>query len=175
MVCAASYEARAFGIRSAMPSMTAGRLCPQGIFIRPRLDHYRQESRCIMQCLVETGALIEQTSIDESISNETTFLQDTEDRALLKAILRDQAAEIAAELKQKQLMAKTVHVRVRYGDFTTLTRQLTTDDPFAETKEIYRLGCYLLAGHKLVVRPLRLLGLGVSNLGPPSQQLLLHL
>ena len=48
VVCAASYEARKFGVRSAMPSATAGRLCPKGIFVRPRMEHYREESRQIM-------------------------------------------------------------------------------------------------------------------------------
>ena len=44
VVCAASYEARKFGVRSALPSATAGRLCPKGIFVRPRMDAYREES-----------------------------------------------------------------------------------------------------------------------------------
>ena len=59
VVCAASYEARKFGVRSAMPSATAGRLCPKGIFVRPRMDHYREESRHIMQIVAETGAVVE--------------------------------------------------------------------------------------------------------------------
>src|SRR5271170_7270600 len=49
VVCAASYEARKFGVRSALPSATAGRLCPKGIFVRPRIDYYREESRRIME------------------------------------------------------------------------------------------------------------------------------
>ena len=49
VVCAASYEARKFGVRSAMPSATAGRLCPKGIFVRPRMERYKEESRQIMQ------------------------------------------------------------------------------------------------------------------------------
>ena len=45
VVCAASYEARKFGVHSAMPSATAGRLCPKGIFVRRRMELYREESR----------------------------------------------------------------------------------------------------------------------------------
>src|ERR1700733_1361303 len=66
VVCAASYEARKFGVRSAMPSATAGRLCPKGVFVRPRMDHYRQESRLIMKIVAETGAIVETMSIDEA-------------------------------------------------------------------------------------------------------------
>src|SRR5215216_4783374 len=58
VVCAASYEARKFGIRSAMPSVTAGRLCPKGIFVRPRMDAYKEESREIMRLVAGTGATV---------------------------------------------------------------------------------------------------------------------
>src|ERR1700741_5159697 len=66
VVCAASYEARKFGVRSAMPSRTAARLCPDGIFIRPRMDVYRAESAEIMKIAAKTGAQIEQVSVDEA-------------------------------------------------------------------------------------------------------------
>jgi len=66
VVCAASYEARKFGVCSAMPSATAGRLCPNGIFVRPHMDHYREESRHIMQIAARSGAVIEPMSIDEA-------------------------------------------------------------------------------------------------------------
>src|SRR5882762_5862813 len=67
VVCAASYEARKFGVRSAMPSVTAGRLCPDGIFLRPRMDAYRAESREIMAVVLEfAGELIQQVSVDEA-------------------------------------------------------------------------------------------------------------
>ena len=66
VVCAASYEARAFGVRSAMPSVTAGKLCPQGIFVRPRMALYRQESKEVMAILQRLGAQIEQVSVDEA-------------------------------------------------------------------------------------------------------------
>src|SRR5829696_8414712 len=66
VVCAASYEARKFGVRSAMPSVTAGRLCPKGIFVRPRMDAYREESQAIMSIVAQSAALIEQVSVDEA-------------------------------------------------------------------------------------------------------------
>ena len=324
VVCAASYEARQYGVRSAMPSVTAGRLCPRGVFVVPRMSRYREESRQIMEIMARTGAVIEPMSIDEayldlssvlleqsqgasvrvvgarpaepagadellfqavplardlkaailtergltasigiaankllaklasdyqkpdgltliperdkalflrpmpirvihgvgkvteqvlqqagistvgdlqdypgelgslvgsfgprlkrfafgdddrpleigedikSISSEETFARDTDDRKVLRACLREQAAEISAKLKRRRLGAHTVQVKIRYGDFTTLTRQITLEEPLAEAKDIYRIGCHLLGREKLVCRPLRLLGLGVSGLG----------
>jgi DNA polymerase-4 len=323
VVCAASYEARKFGVRSAMPSVTAGRLCPDGVFIPPRMETYKAESVEIMKLLAQTGAVIEAMSIDEayldmsrviesralfqnsnrllpseaedaalygavplarelkglifaerrltatigiagnkllaklasdfkkpdgltlipehdkvaflrpmpvrmihgvgrvteqvlngagietigdlqdhpgdlkalvgsfasrlrafafgqddreleidetikSISSEETFPVDTADRRLLNNSLRQQAEDIAAKLRHRRLAAQTVQVKLRYGDFTTLTRQITVEEATAEAGEIYRLACFLLAREKLVCRPLRLLGLGVSNLDLPG-------
>ena len=106
----------------------------------------------------------------KSISGEETFLQDTEDRKILRACLAEQAADISARLKRRQLGAHTVQVKVRYGDFTTLTRQISLEEPLTEAQEIYRMGCYLLGREKLVSRPLRLLGLGVSGLREPAER-----
>jgi DNA polymerase-4 len=306
VVCAASYEARKFGVRSAMPSSTAKRLCPDGVFVRPRMDHYREESMKIRALMAETGAAVEPMSIDEayldfssqcqgvdanaslhkalpiaqgvkecireernltatigvasnkllakiasdhrkpdgltlvlesekvtflrplpvrtlygvgkvteqtllqagmrtigdvqdyrgdlralvgsfgptlkqfslgeddrplelgdeikSVSGEETFLEDTDDRRVLRACLKEQALDIADRLKRRRLAAHTVQVKVRYGDFTTLTRQITVEEPLVEADDIYRMGCFLLGRHRLVTRPLRLLGLGVSSL-----------
>ena len=168
--CAASYQARRFGVRSARPSATAGRLCPRGVCVRRRMDRYKQNSGFILHIMGETGAGIEPMSIvpRKGISGEETFLHDREDRGVLWACLREQAAEIAAKLKRRHLAAHTVHVKVRHGDFTTPTCQRTVEEPIIEAKDIYRLGCYLLARRRLVLRPLRLLGLGVSNLREPT-------
>jgi DNA polymerase-4 len=106
----------------------------------------------------------------KSISNEETFLNDTEDRRVLRACLKEQAADISARLKHRRLGAHTVQVKVRYSDFSTLTRQFSVEEPITEGADIYRLGCFLLGREKLVSRPLRLLGLGVSNLREPSGQ-----
>ena len=64
---------------------------------------------------------------------------------------------------------------MRYGDFTTLTRQITVEEPLTEANDIYRLGCWLLGREKLVTRPLRLLGVGVSSLREPSARQLVLL
>src|SRR5580692_11487242 len=86
VVCAASYEARKFGVRSAMPSATAGRLCPKGVFVRPRMDHYRDESRHIMQIVAGTGAIVEQVSIDEAYLDLSALCQGTDaDASLLRS------------------------------------------------------------------------------------------
>jgi DNA polymerase-4 len=295
-----------------MPSLTAGRLCPNGVFIRPRMDVYHDESREIMRLIGGFGAIIEQVSVDEayldvtslcsadspdealygavplakemkrsvreqrrltasigiaankllaklasdfqkpdgltlvperdkvaflrplpvraihgvgrvteatlvnagihtvadvqdhpgdlralmgsfgpvlkryafgeddrpldlsdevkSISAEETFARDTEDRKVLRACLREQAEAIAARLAKRRLCAKTIQVKLRYGDFRTLSRQMTLEESIESAATIYRLGCWLLGREKLVNRPLRLLGLGVSGLEPAAGQ-----
>jgi DNA polymerase-4 len=87
---------------------------------------------------------------------------------VLRVCLREQATDISQRLKHRQLGAHTVQVKVRYSDFTTLTRQISVEEPITEAADIYRLGCFLLGRDKLVSRPLRLLGLGVSSLREPS-------
>ena len=110
----------------------------------------------------------------KSISGEETFLHDTEDRKVLRACLREQAQDISGRLKRRRLVAHTSQVKVRYGDFTTLTRQITVEEPLTEAGDIYRLGCFLSGREKLVSRPLRLLGLGVASLRETAgQQLVL--
>ena len=111
----------------------------------------------------------------KSISNEETFLHDTEDRKILRRCLREQAADLSERMKRRRLGAHTVQVKLRYGDFTTLTRQISVEESITESNEIYRLACFLLGREKLVSRPLRLLGLGVSNLREPSGQQLAFL
>ena len=66
VVSTASYEARAFGVHSAMPVATARRLCPQGIFVPGRRQRYQEVSAVIMQALGEFSPLVEPASIDEA-------------------------------------------------------------------------------------------------------------
>lgn len=314
VVATASYEARRFGIKSAMPSVTAGRLCPHGIFVQPRGGVYGEESRRIMAILADYTPLVEQVSVDEayldvsacvrvpdpliaipasrrlalelkqrifrergltasigvasnkflskvgsdfqkpdgltlipeqekraflrplpvraipgvgpvsaarllefslqtigdiqdstperlraavgsyaealhalscgnddrelsfetepkSISSEHTFDVDTRDPQLIRATLLELVEDVAETLQRKNLTASTLQVKVRYSDFTTLTRQTTLPDPVCGAAEIYRAIRHLLKREKLLVGRIRLLGVGSSNLNAPSGQL----
>jgi len=88
----------------------------------------------------------------------------------LRRCFKEQAADIEKRLKHRQLAAHTVQIKVRYSDFITLTRQISMEEPIVQANEVYRLACFLLAREKLVHQPLRLLGLGVSNLREPTTQ-----
>jgi DNA polymerase-4 len=77
VVCAASYEARAFGVRSAMPAMRAERLCASAIFIAPDFTRYRAVSRNVREIFKRHTDLIEPLSLDEA------YLDVTENRARL--------------------------------------------------------------------------------------------
>jgi DNA polymerase IV len=66
VVAAASYEARAFGVRSAMPSTTAMRQCAELVFVPPRFDVYRAVSRQIHAIFAEYASLIEPLALDEA-------------------------------------------------------------------------------------------------------------
>lgn len=66
VVSAASYEARAFGVHSAMPLFQARRLCPHGIFLPVRMRRYREVSGIVMSCLHDFSPLVEQVSVDEA-------------------------------------------------------------------------------------------------------------
>src|SRR5580698_3167622 len=77
VVAAASYEARQFGVRSALPSVTAMRQCPELIFVPPRFDVYRAVSRQIHAIFAEYTDLIEPLALDEA------YLDVTGDRLAL--------------------------------------------------------------------------------------------
>src|SRR5688500_8724559 len=90
VVAAASYESRKFGVRSAMPSATAKRLCPQLIFVKPRFDAYREVSHQIRAIFAEYTPHVEPLSLDEA------YLDVTED---LKGI--GVATRIAEEIRAR--------------------------------------------------------------------------
>ncbi|WP_265571439.1 DNA polymerase IV [Sphingomicrobium nitratireducens] len=94
VVAAASYEAREYGVRSAMPSVTARRRCPDLVFVKSRFDVYRAVSRQIRDIFAYHTDLVEPLSLDEA------YLDVTEDRHGLgtaRAIAEDIRARIRAE------------------------------------------------------------------------------
>jgi DNA polymerase-4 len=72
VVCAASYEARNFGVRSAMPAKRAERLCPDGIFVAPDFTRYRAVSQNVREIFKRHTDLIEPLSLDEAYLDVTT-------------------------------------------------------------------------------------------------------
>lgn len=82
VVAAASYEARTFGVRSAMPSVTAARKCPGLIFVKSRFDVYRQVSAQIREIFARYTDLIEPLSLDEA------YLDVTEDKQGIGSAVR---------------------------------------------------------------------------------------
>jgi DNA polymerase-4 len=75
VVAAASYEARRFGVHSAMPSVTARRTCPDLIFVKPRFDVYKQVSLQIREIFLEYTPLVEPLSLDEAYLDVTDNLR----------------------------------------------------------------------------------------------------
>jgi DNA polymerase-4 len=308
VVAAASYPARAFGIRSAMPMHRALALCPDAIVLSPRHPLYRDYSRRVMAILHQTSPVVEQMSIDEayldlsdqvadwetaveiagglqrrvseevglsaslgvatnklvakvasdrdkpggltvvrpgeeaaflaplpvrvlwgvgpvtaqklakmgvetvgdlaklpeeelrarfgrhgvdmarqaqgiderpvvtehepkSVSQERTFARDLRDAAVLKRQLWRLSQGVGRRLKRAELAAGTVAIKLRYADFTTLTRQMRLAVPTDDERMIYRAALILLRRAWQRGRPVRLLGVAGRDLSPPAGQL----
>ncbi len=297
VVSTASYEARRFGIHSAMPLFEAVRLCPQAIIVPVRHRVYSEYSRRVMAILHEASALVEQVSIDEayveieperdaaqiareiqqrikkeigldctmavasnklvskiacntvkprgfvavppgeeakflaplpieklpgagkvtrtklarwnvhtigdlaiipvnelrsefgkwglylheaavgqddspivteskpkSISEENTFERDTRDAAEIEKLIAEMSNGVARELAREGFLARTLVLKLRYSDFTTITRQTTLRAPTANASEIRACALRLLNAHWDRRRALRLVGVGAHNL-----------
>jgi DNA polymerase-4 len=93
VVAAASYEARKFGVRSAMPSVTAKRQCPDLIFVKPRFEVYKAVSQQIREIFAEHTPIIEPLSLDEAYLDVTENLQSI-------PLARDVALAIRAKIKE---------------------------------------------------------------------------
>ncbi len=115
---------------------------------------------------------IELPGAAKSISRETTFGKDTKDRSLLKATLRYLSERVGADLRQRSKQARCVTLKLRYADFTTITRQHTLRQPGHTDQTIFDTGLRLLkAALAQEEQPVRLVGIGVSNLVEPGRQL----
>jgi DNA polymerase IV len=90
VVCAASYQARAFGVRSAMPAVRAERLCPQAIFVAPDFTRYRAVSRAVHEIFKRHTDLIEPLSLDEAYLDVTQNKTGLPTATLVARTIREQ-------------------------------------------------------------------------------------
>ena len=102
VVCAASYEARKFGVHSALPILTARKLCPHGVFLPVRMARYQEISRRIMEIFQRFTPLVEPLSLDEA------FLDVTASQSLMGT-----AEEIAIQIRA--LVRETIGLTVSAG------------------------------------------------------------
>jgi DNA polymerase-4 len=311
VVAACSYEARVFGVHSAMPSGRARQLCPQAVFLKPRMGRYREISQEIMGLFRRYTPLVEPLSVDEafldvtdnllgepsatriaegiratiraatgvtasagvsynkflakiasghrkpdgltviapeqapaflaalpigkfygvgrvteqkmlahgirtggdllrhsprelialfgksgqffhnmargidsrpveparvrkSIGSETTLAEDILDLAQVKAVLKEQALEVAGLLARKGTGGRTLTLKVRYRDFTTITRSRTTAQGFFDAASILAHLPRLLDTTEAGRRPIRLLGITIANLCDERQARLMR-
>jgi DNA polymerase-4 len=308
VVATCSYEARRFGIHSAMPSRTAGKLCPHAIFVPPRMERYAEISAQIMAIFEEFTPFIEPLSLDEafldvsgalrlwgdavtiarevkgriktrlgltasvgvapnkflakmasdmnkpdgitvvpvtepeimaflaplpvtkmwgigkvtgaylekeglrvigqlqaldlramerlfgkagaadmvdlargrdsravithweekSISNEHTFSHDEAESERVRQRLLELTEEVGGRLRKSGKLAKTAQIKLRFGDFSTITRQLSFPAALNSDRELIAAAMTLFE-REHVVRPIRLVGFGVSHLVNPDQ------
>jgi DNA polymerase IV len=111
VVAAASYEARKFGVRSATPSVTAKRQCPELIFVKPRFEVYKEISRHIRTIFAEHTEIIEPLSLDEAYLDVTENIQGiasaTEIATMIRAkILNETGLTASAGISYNKFLAK---------------------------------------------------------------------
>ena len=112
VVAAASYEARKFGVRSAMPSALAYRKCPHIIFVKPRFDVYKTVSRQIRAIFYEYTDLVEPLSLDEAYLDVTNNKKGLPSATLIAREIRQRIAEetkltASAGISINKFLAKT--------------------------------------------------------------------
>ncbi len=107
----------------------------------------------------------------KSVSQETTFVRDVSDGKLLRKTLRKLSEGVGWRLRQGQLCGTTVKLKLRWPDFTTLSRQLTLTQPTDQDDEIFAAARQLFDHEWRAGLAARLLGVAVTGLGPPLRQL----
>jgi nucleotidyltransferase/DNA polymerase involved in DNA repair len=102
----------------------------------------------------------------KSISHEHTFEEDLEDPSEIRVVLLGQTEAVGRRLRRHGFLARTVTVKIRYGDFETITRSATLDEPTDLTDELWRAAAGLFdRWARASFRPVRLIGMGTSHLG----------
>jgi DNA polymerase-4 len=107
----------------------------------------------------------------KSISQEETFARDVRDDKSLEKTLKEQSAQVAWQLRKNNLAGTTIKLKIRWPDFTTLTRQTTLTQSTDQEEIISKTALDLLRAVRKSGQAVRLIGVGVSGLGPPIRQL----
>jgi DNA polymerase-4 len=107
----------------------------------------------------------------KSISQETTFARDIRDESILVSTLLQHSQRVGQRLRQAHLTGTTIRLKLRWADFQTLTRQTTLSQPTDQDEDIYRAAEELFHRAWQPKRPVRLIGVGISGLGPQVHQL----
>jgi len=107
----------------------------------------------------------------KSVSQELTFARDVRDDRALANTLRELSAEVGRHLRKAGLAGVTVKLKLRWPDFTTLTRQITLPRSTDQDEEIYTTALALLGKVRAKGKAVRLIGVGVSGFKPPLRQL----
>ena len=166
VVAAASYEARKFGVRSAMPSVTAARLCPTLIFARPRFEVYRNVSRQIRAIFAEAADAVQPLSLDEAyldVSADKLGLGSATATAqwLRARILAETQLTASAGVATNQLIAKLASDENKPDGLTVVP-------PGREATFVQRLSVRRLHGVGPATAA-RLEGLGITSVAQLAQ------
>lgn len=105
------------------------------------------------------------------MSSETTFTRDIAEGAALRRTLQELSDSLGARLREAGLAGTTVRLKLRWPNFTTITRQTALDQPTDQDGEIYRAAVGLLERSWKAGKPVRLIGVAVAQLGPKLRQL----
>jgi len=160
--------------------VTAQRLRDRGI---ERLVDVRTASSKILQDAVGSNAdwlrrlaegiddrLVEPNQPAKSSGTENTFAEDLTDGGEIRKEIDEMARDGAAWLERKMLFCRTVTIKVRYSDFTTITRSHSSDPPTRDANDIASRAIALVDKTEAGYRPVRLLGVSVHNLVDPSEK-----
>jgi DNA polymerase-4 len=128
-------------------------------------DELAQRAQGIENSPVHTGHSV------KSVSNETTFAKDIRDEQVLFEVLHSLSESVGHQLRKKHLKGSSVKLKLRWPDFTTITRQTSLQKPTSDDKEIYLTVKELFTSSWKKGRPVRLLGVGVTNFHHPIKQL----
>ena len=107
----------------------------------------------------------------KSISQETTFPRDISDTDVLRRTLFQLAEGVGYRLRKSGMAGSTVKIKIRWPDFTTITRQITLNHLTSQDGEIFKAASELFLKEWKPGKPVRLLGVGLGNLGKPARQI----